>query len=67
VLGKLKSKGSADRQLGNRRHYIMVVLTRASGVSPGSQMYMSLGAGYIPGKLIGLWSNRDTSQDLVDC
>jgi hypothetical protein len=30
-------------------------------------MYMSLGAGYIPGKLIGLWSNRDTSQDLVDC
>jgi hypothetical protein len=30
VLGKLKSKGSADRQLGNRRHYIMVVLTRAS-------------------------------------
>jgi hypothetical protein len=54
VLGKLKSKGSAGRQLGNRRHYIMVVLIKVSRLSPGSQMRMRVGAGYIPEKLIDL-------------
>jgi hypothetical protein len=54
VLGKLESTGSADRQLENRKHWIMVVLVMPSRVAPRKQICKRVGVGYVPGKLIDL-------------
>lgn len=57
VMGTLKSKGTADRQIGNRRHYIMLVRITESRESSGSMPCKRIGAGYVPGRMIDLAQN----------
>lgn len=51
VFGKLKSPG---QDVHNMRHYVMVVSHDASQVARGEQVYMRVGVGCVPGKVIDL-------------